>query len=174
MLHTAVIMAPLAAVLLGSLPAAAQGRAGLSWQDLVRRHCPARGVPAKVAEAVIAVESRGHAYALGVTIGNAHRAFFPASRHEALVRLAVALRNTENVDIGLMQLNWRTWGALLGVQPETLLDPETNIRLGCRLLGAHLAGAGPLWQRLGRYHSGTPTRQLGYARRVYRALLHTP
>jgi soluble lytic murein transglycosylase-like protein len=159
-------------VLIGSVACGAHGADDASWQGLVARHCPQRGVLPAMAQAVIAVESDGHAYALGVSIGQQHRAFYPASRAQAAVLLEAVLRHTDNVDIGLMQINWMTWGAVLDVEPAALLDAETSIRLGCRLLGVHLTGSGPLWQRLGRYHSGNRRRQQRYARQVLRAWLH--
>ncbi|HEY7711847.1 MAG TPA: lytic transglycosylase, partial [Candidatus Entotheonella sp.] len=47
-----------------------------------------------------------------------------------------------------------------------LLDVDTNLRAGCTILSRYLEGAGPLWQRIGHYHSKTPKRNQAYAAKV--------
>ena len=84
----------------------------------------------------------------------------------------MALALTDNVDIGLMQVNWRTWRkhALgLGLTPYDLLDPQTNLEMGCRILAGALSTRGSFEARLGRYHSWRRERGRWYARRVLAA-----
>jgi soluble lytic murein transglycosylase-like protein len=149
-----------------SMPLRAEG----NWRELVAALCPERGVPEAIALGVIRVESAGYPYALGVSIHGRHEGYSPSRQAVAGVVLRSALHYTDNIGIGLMQINWRVWGRVLDTEPEDLLDARTNIRLGCRLLGMELAGEGELWERLGRYHSRTPRLQAAYARKVMRAI----
>ena len=141
------------------------------WCPLSRNACGIAGLPSSVVEGIIMVESGGHPWALRVGIGKGY-SFYPTSRAAARRFLAVSLALTDNVDIGLMQINWRTWresvGAL-GLSAYDLLDAQTNMRVGCRILAEALSGRGSFLARLGRYHSQRPERGRWYARRVLTA-----
>ena len=139
-----------------------------SWCPLSNRACGIEGLPSAVVEGIITVESGGNPWALHVGIGKGY-AFYPRSAAEARRFLAVSLALTDNVDIGLMQINWRTWRETLravGVGAYDLLDPQTNMKIGCRVLAEALSGRGTFMARLGRYHSPWPERGRWYARRV--------
>ena len=141
------------------------------WCPAGERACGIEGLASSVVEGLIRVESGGRPWALHVGIGKGY-AFYPQSMREARRFLAVALALTDNVDIGLMQVNWRTWGKAarrLGLDAYDLLDPQTNLRMGCRILAQALATRGSFEARLGRYHSPRPERGLWYARRVLAA-----
>ena len=147
----------------------AVSRAG--WCPLERNACGIRGLPGSVVEGLIRVESGGNPWALRVGIGKGY-SFYPQSRAEAWRFLTVALALTDNVDIGLMQVNWRTWretATALGLDAYDLLDARTNLKMGCRILARALATAGSFEARLGRYHSLHPERGRWYARRVLAA-----
>ena len=135
------------------------------------RACGIRGLPDSVVKGIIMVESGGAPRALHVGIGKGY-SFYPRDRSEARRFLAVALALTDNVDIGLMQVNWRTWGnsvRALGLGAYDLLDARTNLKVGCRILAQVLSGRGTFLARLGRYHSLRPERGRWYARRVLAA-----
>ena len=155
---------------IGGLSAdAAVSRAG--WCPLDRNACGIRGLPGSVVEGIIQVESGGNPWALRVNLGKGY-SFHPRSRGEARRFLAVALALTDNVDIGLMQVNWRTWrvtARAFGLGAYDLLDAQSNMRMGCRILAEALSGRGPFLARLGRYHSPRPERGRWYARRVLAA-----
>ena len=157
-----------AALLTGSLLATPTWA---GWCPLSNRACSVDGLRSSVVEGIIRVESGGNPWALHVGIGKGY-AFYPQSESEARRMLAVALALTDAVDIGLMQVNWRTWGKAargLGLGPYDLLDPQTNLWMGCRILAEALATNGPFEARLGRYHSRRPERGRWYARRVLAA-----
>ena len=78
------------------------------WCLLSTRACGIEGLPSSVVEGIIQVESGGNPWALHVGIGKGY-AFYPRSAAEARRFLAVSLALTDNVDVGLMQINWRTW-----------------------------------------------------------------
>lgn len=141
------------------------------WCPLSRNMCGVRGLPSAVVEGIIEVESGGNPWALHVGHGKG-RAFYPSSEGAARRTLALALALTDNVDIGLMQINWRTWGETarrLGLAPYDLLDPKVNLWMGCRVLVRALKTRGSFERRLGRYHSWRPQRGRWYARRVLAA-----
>jgi soluble lytic murein transglycosylase-like protein len=134
--------------------------------------CGAQGLAPALVRAVIQVESGGHPSALRINAGEGYTRY-PTTPQQAIQILQAVMPLTRNIDIGLMQINWGIWGSRLGIRPTHLLDPATNVRLGCRILRQALATRGPLWQRLGRYHSGRPARQRVYAQRVLAALRRT-
>ena len=141
------------------------------WCPLSGRACGVEGLQSSVVEGLIRVESGGNPWALHVGIGKGY-AFYPRTAGEARRFLAVSLALTDNVDIGLMQVNWRTWGETalgLGLGPYDLLDPQTNMWMGCRILAEALSGRGTFEARLGRYHSQRPERGRWYAQRVLAA-----
>jgi len=141
------------------------------WCPLSRSACGIEGLSSRVVEGIIVVESGGHPWALHVNLGKGH-SFYPRDRYEARRFLAVSLALTDNVDIGLMQVNWRTWGKTagdLGLSPYDLLDPRVNLGMGCRILAEAMATRGSFEARLGRYHSRQRERGRWYARRVLAA-----
>ena len=141
------------------------------WCPLSRSACGIEGLLSSVVEGIILVESGGHPWALHVGVGRGY-SFYPKSRGAARRFLAVSLALTDNVDIGLMQINWRTWrdtARALGFGAYDLLDAQSNMRIGCRILEKALSGRGTFLVRLGRYHSLRPERGRWYARRVLAA-----
>lgn len=159
----------IAVALLALCLAASPSWAG--WCPLSTRACGIEGLPSSVVEGIIMVESGGNPWALHVGIGKGY-AFYPASEREARRLLAVSLALTDNVDVGLMQINWRTWREsvrALGLDADDLLDAKPNMQMGCRILAEALSGRGTFMARLGRYHSLRAERGLWYARRVMAA-----
>ena len=159
----------LAPLMMTLLLAPALSHAG--WCPLSRSACGIEGLSSSVVEGIIMVESGGNPWALHVGIGKGY-SFYPRNRHEARRFLAVSLALTENVDIGLMQINWKTWGRTirdLGLSAYDLLDPKINLKLGCHVLADAMATRGTFEARLGRYHSRNRERGRWYARRVLAA-----
>ena len=141
------------------------------WCPLSRNACGIEGLPGSVVEGIIQVESSGNPWALRVEIDEGY-SFHPRTRAEAWRFLAVSLALTDNVDIGLMQINWHTWQKTvrgLGLDAYDLLDARINMKVGCRILAEVLSGRGTFLARLGRYHSPRPERGRWYARRVLAA-----
>ena len=91
---------------------------------------------------------------------------FPATYEAGVQAVTATLPRTPNMDLGLMQVNYATWGPRLGLTPAQLLHPTVNLWAGCTVLQQALATGGALWQQLGRYHSPTPARQYRYAQQV--------
>ncbi len=71
-----------------------------------------------------------------------------------------------------MQINWRTWRKEtldLGLTAYDLLNPKTNLKVGCTILAKSMATRGTFEARLGRYHSWEGERGRWYAGKVLAA-----
>jgi soluble lytic murein transglycosylase-like protein len=153
------------------LPLLAATRAQ-AWRQEAQRICEQEmGLPMAIVQGIVQVESGGDPYALGVGIGRVWRSYRFERAESAKQFLRQALTHTERIDIGLMQVHWAVWKGGYDIDAEALLDAATNLRIGCDILRRELAGDGPLWQRIGRYHSRTPVRNQHYALKVLRASL---
>ena len=65
----------------------------------------------------------------------------------------------EQIDIGLMQINWR-WNKALLKSTWHALDPYYNLHVAARLLQEHYNLQGDWWTAVGKYHSpGKHTKQ---------------
>jgi hypothetical protein len=125
--------------------------------------------------AIIQVESQGDPYRIGINSGATLRRQ-PVSAVDAVATARGLLRRGANFDAGLMQINSSNF-ARLGLTPETLFDPCTNLSAGARVLAdnygrARNAGHGnPLQAAISEYNTGSRSRGLqnGYVGRVYAA-----
>ncbi len=124
----------------------------------------ATGVPLALLAAVAGAESAYHPWALNMS----GKQIYCRSRAEAELMVA---GQSEDVDIGLMQVNFHLWGRRLGLSKTQLLDPRTNLLAGARILKQSLSGSGDLWQRIGAYHSGRPVERQRYNQEVYKSYL---
>lgn len=70
-----------------------------------------------------------------------------------------------NLDIGMMQINWRVHGQHFRNVQEAL-EPTANLRYAVNYLLAHRQTR-DWWGSVGRYHSGTSTYANRYIRNVY-------
>lgn len=127
----------------------------------------------------IQVESSGRPFALNVQgIGS----LYPHSASEAAALVRRYLREGRRVDAGLMQINSRNF-AVLGLTPDNVFEPCTNIRAGGVILSgayrrAALAvgdGQLALQMALSAYNTGSMRRGFlnGYVGHYYR-LRQTP
>ena len=121
------------------------------------------GVPLEVLIAVAGAESGYHPWALDIE----GRQVFCKSRLEA--ETVLANTSTTNVDIGVMQINWRFWGPRLGVAKTDLLEPRINLLMGARILRDGLSRDGSMWRRISNYHSGDRRERERYNQQVYQA-----
>jgi len=124
----------------------------------------ATGVPLALLAAIAGAESAYHPWALNQD----GRQIYCRSRAEAELMMA---GDSENVDIGLMQVNFHLWGHRLGLSKTELLDPRTNLLAGARILKESLSRSGDLWQRIGAYHSSRPAERQRYNQEVYKNYL---
>jgi type IV secretion system protein VirB1 len=117
-------------------------------------------------KAIVLEESRGHPYA--IHDGRVHRAIFPVTREEAIATARRLLAEGTRIDAGLAQINSQNWG-WLGLTPETVFDPCTNLRAGERvILAGYTAAPYTLDAAISRYNTGDEQRGIdnGYVGRV--------
>jgi Transglycosylase SLT domain len=123
-------------------------------------------VPPDLLIAIVGAESGYHPWALNIK----GRQVFCQSREEA--ESVLETTPTDDIDIGLMQINWRFWGPRSGVASRgELLDPHKNLELGAAILKDGLSRGGSLWHRISNYHSGGTRERERYNHLVYNAYL---
>lgn len=136
--------------------------------------CAPNVAPATMA-AIIQVESENDPFRIGINSGGS-LVRQPGNAADAVATARSLLRKGANFDAGLMQINSANF-ARLGVTPETVFDPCTNLRAGARLLAdnygrARVSGhADPLRAALSEYNTGSRSRGLvnGYVGKVFAA-----
>ena len=130
--------------------------------DVFLRASVATGIPVELLLAISHVESGFHPHALNVSGESA----FPSTQYEA-VRL---LRQSgDNVDIGLMQVNWKFWGNRFSISKSELLDPQINVLVGAKILEHCIRVSGSWWKGIALYHSPHDARQREYVEKVWQS-----
>lgn len=76
--------------------------------------------------------------------------------------------NPYNVDIGLMQINWRYHQKTAGFTIDELFDPVFNLDYASRFLSKLIRENG-VWTGIVKYHSNRPVNQAVYAQRIWKA-----
>ena len=104
-------------------------------------------------------------------IKGTHIAFYPDDVETAKLLLEELLNRSDNVDIGLMGINYRYHLKGTDIDPMSLLQAGVNAAFGCRILGDAMARSSTLWEGIGRYHSSTSWRTRRYAADVLRTVL---
>src|SRR5712691_6048601 len=132
---------------------------GLS-PEVYMRAAAATGIPVELLLAISHVESGFQPHAINVS----GRSFFPSSIYEAMGLLK---RTGDNVDIGLMQVNWSYWGNRFSLSKSELLDPQLNVLVGAKILEHCIRVSGSWWQGIALYHSPHDARQREYVEKVW-------
>jgi len=134
---------------------------GFSADEFLRASV-ATGIPVELLLAISHVESGFHPHAINIS----GQSFFPSSHNEAL---GLLLRSRNNVDIGLMQVNWGYWGDKFGLSKSELLDPQLNVLVGAKILEHCVRVSGSWWKGIALYHSPHDARQREYVERVWQS-----
>lgn len=152
------------------------GFPGPIWEQAARSH----GVDPVLLYSVALFESgrRGGKHKVGpwpyaLHFNEADVSIYASSSREA--RFVLARVTTDNVDIGLGQVNYHSHKDKVQ-RPEDLLDPKINLRVASQILAAALSSTPDLELGVGRYHSHTEWRARAYGRKVltiYQALKET-
>jgi soluble lytic murein transglycosylase-like protein len=130
--------------------------------DVFTRASASTGIPVELLLAVSHVESGFYPSAINI----AGRSFLPSSHYEAEWILK---RSGDNVDIGLMQINWGHWGTKFRLSKSDLLDPWLNVLLGARILEHCVRVSGSWWKGVALYHSPDDARQREYVEKVWQS-----
>ena len=101
------------------------------------------------------------------TLRTPKKAIYLPSEDVAKRQLEKLLSYTQSIDIGLMQINLR-WHKSRVKNPEDLLDPLTNVRVGADILLENFSRyPNDLIEAIGRYHSSDLTKKQVYGLTVY-------
>ena len=119
-------------------------------------------IPSGLLAAIAQVESGSRAFAFNV----GGKAFFASSLEEAKAFANEKIKSgVRNIDIGVMQLNWRWHGGEFASLDE-MLNPNSNIAYAARHLTNLYKQHGD-WQTAVRYyHSSKPQHNRKYSRKV--------
>jgi len=123
------------------------------------------GITVDLLAAVAWAESKMLPYAINVQ----GKAYHFTSRERALKMLRSL--ETDEVDIGLFQVNYRLWGEPLGLQKEDLLNSRVCALMGALILQYNLQRHRDPWVAIGRYHSGDVHRMRAYQTKVSQGLI---
>ena len=118
------------------------------------------GLSTRLIKSVIYVESKGNPYAVNINGVGGYQA---SSLREAL--RVLYHYNRANSDLGLMQVNYLTWGPVTGLTPLDLLQPSTNVCVGSVILREYIDAHGG-WKGVGRYNAVSPSKQRAYILKV--------
>ena len=134
-------------------------------QELISAAEERHNIPAGLLYSIAKVESRLKPYALNVE----GKTLNFASTTETIQELTELLEEgITNIDVGVMQLNWR-WHSQYFSSIEEMLAPSTNIDYAGKLLKSLYEQHGS-WQKAVRYyHSATPYHHRKYSRKVIMA-----
>jgi len=92
-------------------------------------------------------------------------AFYAQSRREAEDLLHLALPITENVDVGLAQVNWKSHKDKVK-RPQDLLDPKKNLEVASQILAEAIASTPDKELGVGRYNSWNEQKARRYGKEV--------
>lgn len=134
----------------------------VAYDKLFTRHSKAAKVPKPMVLAIARQESGLNPLCINIE----GQDYTPANRAEAEAIIRKAEAEKRSYDVGLMQINSQ-WIRKWKMDPVDLLDPDTNIRLGIKILRQEIDRHGLNWKAVGAYHSPTPERAMQYASRVY-------
>lgn len=128
-----------------------------------KKFCKGTKVPPELALAIARHESGLQPLRLNVE----GKDYSPQNRAEAEKIINAAEKDKKSYDVGIMQINSQ-WIRLWKMDPTALLEPETNIRLGVRLLEDEIERHGLNWRAVAGYHSPNVLRGHQYAGKVMR------
>lgn len=142
------------------------GFPGALWKQAAEKH----GVDPVLLYSVALFESGRHddknkvgPWPYALHFNQANVSIYALSAKEA--RFVLANVTTDNVDIGLGQVNYKSWKHLVRC-PEDLLDPKINLTVASQVLAEAMKSTPDPELRVGRYHSWTEWRARAYGRKV--------
>ena len=136
-----------------------------NWSNLLQVGVKCSGLPKELILSVIWNESRGNPNAVNINGVASYSAPTPENALRYIYR-----HNRANVDVGLMQVNWMTWGPVYRVTIADLLDPATNVCVGSRIMRDYITEHKGSWRGVGRYNADSFNKQEAYAYRILQTM----
>ena len=144
------------------------GFPGPEWRQAAQKH----GIDPRLLYAVAIRESGRNVgkdqvapWPYALHFNGSRVAFYAESRQEAEHLLKLALPITDNVDIGLAQVNWKSHKDKVK-SPQDLLDPKTNLEVASQILAEALTSTPDRELGVGRYNSWNEKKARRYGRDV--------
>ncbi len=144
------------------------GFPGPEWRQAAQKH----GIDPRLLYAVAIRESGRNVgkdqvapWPYALHFNGSRVAFYAESRQEAEKLLKLALPITDNVDIGLAQVNWKSHKDKVK-RPQDLLDPKTNLEVASQILAEALTSTSDRELGVGRYNSWNEKKARRYGRDV--------
>lgn len=145
-----------------------------AWLNIILACAPA--VHPTTVQGIMQQESGGKPFVIGINTKSVGRlARQPNSMAEAIAWARWLRARNINFDAGLMQVNSANWNRL-GLKPENVFDPCTNVRAGAKILTdnyvtaskRHGPGQRALLEAFSIYNTGNRTAGFsnGYVRKV--------
>ena len=120
------------------------------------------GIPSGLLEAIAFVESGINNHAISV----AGKPVIVTNNNEALKVIADAQENgIRNIDVGVMQLNYR-WHSNAFANIQEMLNPKRNIEYAAKFLLRLKKEHGTWYAAICNYHSSKPNHQIKYSYKV--------
>ena len=120
------------------------------------------GIPSGLLEAIAFVESGINNHVINV----AGKAVIATNNNEALKVISDARENgIRNIDVGVMQLNYR-WHSNAFANIQEMLNPKRNIEYAAKFLLRLKKEHGTWYAAICNYHSSKPNHQIKYSYKV--------
>ena len=120
------------------------------------------GIPSGLLEAIAFVESGINNHAINVD----GKPVIATNNNEALKVIADAQENgIRNIDVGVMQLNYR-WHSNAFANIQEMLNPKRNIEYAAKFLLRLKKEHGTWYAAICNYHSSKPNHQIKYSYKV--------
>ena len=119
-----------------------------------------------LAESAYSPKNNGWVSPYIYTLRTPTQPYYSNNLEQAKKTLATLLKQTESIDVGVMQINIK-WHKQRVHSPEDLLDLRTNLAVGADILNERLLACRGDWKKaIGQYHSFDPERGRRYAELV--------
>lgn len=108
------------------------------WLNIILACAPQ--VHPSTVQGIMQTESGGKPFAIGINRGAGKLQRQPQNMQEAIAWARWLRARNVNFDAGLMQINSANWDRM-GLTPENVFDPCTNVRAGAKILTANYTDA---------------------------------
>lgn len=120
----------------------------------------------KILAGIAVTESGRNGWPWPWTINWNGKSFFYESKDQAVAAARKILGSGQQLfDVGLMQVNWHFHKSKFS-SIEEAFEPIKNVFVADSIVQEQLLQGGSVIEAVGRYHSKTPTRKMGYVSRV--------